>query len=329
MSTKLASEFFRLIIFNNTKEDKLEAYHRVYDTAFKILNVVHQKIDGNLRTAQNQDAMILFQMAVSKSLAIMSLVDGLQYKNSENGNSAIILDPTSIAVLTRTQFEAFSTFHTIFNSSNNQDVITFLHTVWVIAGLKERQNGNLPEHPEFQLKAKKELDIIDKLIINVKTNPIFLNHAIERQSKILDWIEKGKFEMAFRNNNIVLLSQKELFTNAGVNKNFENQYSILSWYIHPSYISVLQFGQMFEKKFNEEQAYTFLHISRIILSMLIIEYCTYFPIAREEFEKQSQIDQLLVYIDNKTYRSEHKFSVNAWASLEAELQHLLIDRLKK
>jgi hypothetical protein len=53
--------------------------------------------------------------------------------------------------------------------------------------------------------------------------------------------------------------------------------------------------------------------------MLIVEYCTYFPIAKEEFLKLPKIDQLLVYFDNKTYRSENHFSIEAWRDLEIEL----------
>lgn len=323
MNDNLHLDFFRLVIFSKTKEDKIEAYHRVIDTAFKILNPVHLKIAGNMRTEQNQDAMILFQMAVSKSLAIISLIDGVQYKNRTTGASKTILDPTSIAAITRTQFEAFSTFHNIYNSNSNQDVIDLLHDIWVISGLKERQKGIEPSRTEFKLIAEKEKIIIDKLLIRIRNNSIFQSEAKEKQDKILEWIDKRKFEVAYRNSKLVLLSQKDMYVNAGVNNDFENQYSILSCFVHPSYISVLQFGQMFEKDFNEEHALTFLNISRIIVSMLIVEYCNYFPIAKEEFEKLPKLDQLLVYIDNKTFRSKNSFSIEVWKELEQELQSLL------
>ncbi|GEM_PF-6776500 len=53
--------------------------------------------------------------------------------------------------------------------------------------------------------------------------------------------------------------------------------------------------------------------------MLIVEYCTYFQIAKEEFLKLPKIDQLLIYFDNKTYRAENNFSIEAWKDLEIEL----------
>lgn len=327
MSEQLALDFFRLVFFTKTKEDKVEAYHRVIDLAFKIINPVHIKTVGNLRTRQNQDAMILFQMAISKSLAIMSLIDGVQYKNRVTGASTTILDPTTIAALTRTQFEAFSTFHNIYNSNVDQNIVDLLHDFWVIAGLKERQKGFDSNNSLFQAKAEKEKKEIDQLLIRVQANPIFQNEAKEKQAKVLNWVDKRKFEITYRKNKLVLLTQKDMFISAGVNNKFENQYSLLSWFVHPSNVSVMQFGQMFEKNFNEEHAFSFLHISRIIISMLIVEYCEYFKIAKEEFQKLPKIDQLLVYVDNKTFRSEHSFSSAVWKDLENELQTLL--NLKK
>ena len=129
--------------------------------------------------------------------------------------------------------------------------------------------------------------------------------------------------MTFRNNKIVQWSQRDLLLNAGVNELFENQYGYLSWFVHPSNISVKQFGQMFDSKFNEEHAFSFLKISRIITSMLIVEYCQYFAIAQKKFIKLPKIDQLIVYFDNKSFRSKHSFKVEPLDNLEDEFQVLI------
>lgn len=329
MENNLAIDFFRLVVFDD-KQSKEESYHRVLNSAFKILRSVHQKVDGKLRTQQNQDAMILFQMAISKGLAISELLKGCPYENRETGAvSAPIIDPTTIAALTRTQFEAFSVFHNIYIANEDQNVINLLHNLWVIAGLKERQRGNVGENPEHIAKAEKEAGEIDQLILQIQSNPIFLERSKEQQQKILGWIEKRKFEVVFRNNKFVQLPHRDMFLSTGVNEVFSNQYSILSWFIHPSYVSVLQFGQMFKNEFNEEHTYTFLRISRIIMSMLIVDYCKYFSVAMDEFEKLSKIDQLLIYTDNKTYRSNHNFSTDAFIVLENEIVELLKKRKKK
>lgn len=327
MNPTLSTEYFRLML-SETKEDKKETYSKVVDAGFQILNPVHEKIIGDLRTAQNQDAMILFQMVMSKGLAIQKLIDGIDYKNPKTKISTNILDPTSIAALTRTQFEAFSNFHNIYLSSKDQNVINLLHDIWVVAGLNERQRGIEPTVEEHKTKAAQETKKIDGLIERIKVNSVFCKEETNKQGKILDWISKRKFEITYRNDKLVLLSQKDLFLNSGVNEAFENQYSLLSWFVHPSYISVLQFGQMYEQKFNEQHAYTFLRISRIIMSMLIADYTMYFPIAIEEFRSLPKIDQLIIHSDNKTFRPNNEFKSDAMEDLEKELFEKIISKNK-
>src|SRR5690554_3981842 len=237
MENNLAIDFFRLVVFDDN-ESRKESYHRVLNSAFKILSPVHQKVNGKLRTQQNQDAMILFQMAISKGLAIKDLLKGCQYENRETGAvSAPLVDPTTIAALTRTQYEAFSVFHNIYNANKDQNIVDLLHNLWVIAGLKERQRGNVSEHPEHIAKAEKEAREIDQLILQIQSNSIFLERPEEQKQKILGWIEKRKFEIVFRNNKFVLLPHRDMFLSTGVNEVFSNQYAILSWSIHPSYVS--------------------------------------------------------------------------------------------
>lgn len=327
MKSTLSTEYFTLML-SEAKKDKKESYSKVVDAGFQILNPVHEKIIGDLRTAQNQDAMILFQMVMSKGLAIQKLIDGVDYKNPKTEITTNILDPTSIAALTRTQFEAFSTFHNIYLSSKDQNVTDLLHDVWVIAGLKERQRGIEPNIEEHKVKASKEKNNIDGLIERIKGNSVFCKEDPIKQNKILEWIQNRKFEITYRNNKLVLLSQKDLFLNSGVNEAFENQYSLLSWFVHPSYISVLQFGQMYEKNFNEQHAYTFLRISRIIMSMLIADYTSFFPVAMEEYKNLLKIDQLIIHSDNKTFRPNSEFKSDAMADLENEIAELLKKRSK-
>jgi hypothetical protein len=322
MNIVLSNDYFKYM-FSESKEHIKESYLKVLDAGFQILNPVHEKIIGDKRTAQNQDALILFQMVLSKGLAIQKLIEGVDYYNPKTELNTNFLDPTSLAILTRSQYEAFSIFHNIYISNQDQNVIDLLHDIWVIAGLKERQKGFQPTIEQNRIKAAKEKEKIEGLLTRIKTNPIFCKEEKEKQTKILDWIEKCKFEITYRNNKLVLLIQKDLFLNSGVNKAFENQYSFLSWFVHPSNISVLQFGQMFERNFNQEHAFTFLKVSRIIMSMLIVDYMKYFPMALEEFKNLPKIDQLIIHSDNRTFRSKSEFRSDAMKHLEEEISVLL------
>jgi hypothetical protein len=322
MNLSLAEEYFKYML-DESNESRKSSYSKVLEAGFQILIPVHKKNIGQLRSSQNQDAMILFQMVLSKGLAIQELINGVNYKNSKTKVISNFLDPTPIAVLTRSQFEAFSIFHNIYISNNDQNVIDLLHDIWVVAGLKERQKGFESTIEEYKIKAAKEKEKIDGLLTRIQSNPIFCKEEKEKQSKILEWIKNRKIEITYRNNKLVQLSQKDLFINSGVNKNFENQYSLLSWFVHPSYISVLQFSQMYDNKFNHEHAYTFLKVSRIIMSMLIADYATYFDVANEEFKNLPKIDQLIIHTDNKTFRSKSEFKSDVMEELELEILEFL------
>jgi hypothetical protein len=310
-NNKLIEDFFK-IMFSKDYFKQDEAYHRVINSGFKILKVVHENLNGSFRNQQNHNAMILFQMSMSKGLAIRNLIKGYSYENFETKQiSNPIIDPTTIAALTRTQFEAFSSFYNIFNSNKNQDVVQFLHDIWMLAGLKERQKINIPKDSNRIRQSEKEKVDIEKLIESIKNNPIFLMQTEENKNKILKWLSKGKFELVCNEYEVSLLSQKDLFLNSGVNEAFSDLYRFLSWFIHPSFISVLQFSQMFEMEYNVEHSYSIAKTSRIIMSMFIVEYCQYFEVAMKEFQKLPKIDQLIIYFDNKSYRNNHDFHVDS------------------
>ncbi len=134
---KLSHEYFRLTMEPSPMEE-VEVHNMMLETGFSLINSVHDEIPQ--RNEQVNDALIVFQMVIAKGLAVKSLAEGLKFHNSLNGKKMQhFLDPTSIAVLARTQFEAFATFHNIFNSTSDQDLTDILYDLWVIAGLKERQ----------------------------------------------------------------------------------------------------------------------------------------------------------------------------------------------
>nr|WP_294860494.1 DUF5677 domain-containing protein [uncultured Fluviicola sp.] len=304
---------YYLMLVTSSKEEDLEnAYRYVLDAATIVMQKSPSNLPKKFQTLQINDAFILLQMVVAKGMGILELLDGVSYKNRiTNITAQKIVDPTPIAVLTRTQFEAYSTFSNIYNTNNDLNTRDFLHTIWVLAGLNERQRGEDPTKPELLAKKKKEKQDIEDLINKLKQNPKYLNLTPEKQKNVDDWISKRKYEVTFRNGKLVLLSQRDFFLNSGVNEKFSNLYAILSWYVHPTYVSVLQFSQMFNQNTNTEHTYSMLKISRIIISLFLTEYCKLLPPVFEEFKTLPDLNQLIVYTDNKTFRGNDDFHVEA------------------
>lgn len=289
----------------------LKCHQMILESGFFLVNAVHSEIDPKERNEQVNDALIVLQMVLGKGLAIKKLIEGLDFANSINGaRMRGLLDPTSIAVLTRTQFEAFANFHNIYNSSEDDQLRDLLYDIWVISGLKARQatvHGDMLE--EHRGKAEQEKQKIEKITKKILENPYYLALDEKEKGWVNERIKKRDFELMFKEGKFSKPGWKELFLNAGVRDAFMNHYALLSLNTHPSNVSVFQYAQMFEKEFNEEMAFSFMNQSTIIMAFMIAEYCKYFPLAKSKFTELPDLHQLLIDSYNGNLRSpEYKVS---------------------
>jgi hypothetical protein len=274
------------------------------ESGFFLVNAVHSEINPKERNEQVNDALTVMQMVLGKGLAIKKLIEGLDFDNSINGaRMRGLIDPTTIAVLTRTQFEAFANFHNIYNSTDNEDLTNLLYDMWVISGLKCRQ-ASVSEDMEEEHRAKAELEKqkIERIRETILENTHYLALDDEQKRWFRERIKKRDFELIFKDGNFSKPGWRELFLNAGVKDVFMNLYSLLSLSTHPSNVSVFQFNQMFQNEFNEEMAFTFMSQSTIIMAFMISEYCSYFQIAKRKFQELPELHQLLIDSNNGNFR---------------------------
>lgn len=278
----------------------------ILESGFFLVNEVHSEIDPKERNEQVNDALIVLQMVLGKGLAIKNLIGGLDFDNSINGTKMKeLIDPTTIAVLTRTQFEAFANFHNIYNSSNDKDLTNLLYDLWVISGLKYRQatvHEDMPE--EHRAKAEQEKQKIERILNAIHENPHYMALDEKQKNWVDERIKKRDFELLFNEGKFSKPGWRELFLNAGVKDVFMSLYSLLSLSTHPSNVSVFQYNQMYEKGFNKEMAYSFLSQSTIIMAFMIAEYCKYFPIAKQKFQELPELHQYLIDSNNGNFRGK-------------------------
>lgn len=282
----------------------VQCHNMMLESGFFLVNEAHAALKPTDRNEQVNDALIVFQMVLGKGLAMKKLIGGLDFDNSVNGNRMRgLVDPTTIAVLTRTQFEAFANFHNIYNSSDDSKLRDLLYDMWVISGLKARQatvNGEMLE--EHKAKAELEKQKIDRIRTAILENPYYLALDTEQQKWFRERIKKRDFELLYKDGTFTKPGWRELYLSAGVRDVFMNQYSLLSLSTHPSNVSVFQYAQMFERGFNEEMAYTFLSQSTIIMAFMISEYCKYFPQAKAKFTELPEMHQMIVDSNNGNLR---------------------------
>lgn len=264
-------------------------------------------------------------------VAIHSLIQGINFKNSINNKSiAGLIDPTAIAALARTQLEAFANFHNIFNSTEDRTLTELLYNLWVVSGLNYRQKsvkeGMAEEH---KLKAQREKLKIDVLIDEIHNNKYYTELSEPDQKWLNERIKKRDFELIFRDGKFLKPGWRELFLNSGVKTLFEDLYTIMSWSVHPSNISVFQYAEMFEKGYNINTAFTILDHSKFIMAFMISEYCKYFEVARQSFNELPLINRLMIESYNRQFRDPKYLISTVWDEYTPLFQSEYEKRIKQ
>ena len=308
------SNYLRITI-GKTVPDRLENYKIILDSGIFLSLKAHETIKREDRHDFLNDALILFQMTMSKGISILKLAQGTDYKNDieslKHNKAYRYIEPTAISSLTRTQFEAFSNFHNIYNSSDDDNVKQLLHDLWVVAGLKERQrfiHDDMAE--EHKKKAEVERRKIDTLIERIEANEVFLSFSEERAEKLRKQIKQRNFQFVYKDGDLKKSGWRDMFLNAGIKPMFENIYSNMSLYSHPSNVSVFQFAQMFDEKTNTPMTHNAMNISRIIMALFIGNYCKFIPEAHAAFQELPRLYQFIIDFENKAFRETEDFIIS-------------------
>ncbi|MES2557012.1 MAG: DUF5677 domain-containing protein [Bacteroidota bacterium] len=299
-------------------DDTLESYQLVMDTALELSRKTQETL-GNTRSEMLNDALILFQMSMTKAIAIKSLAQGINYYNSLGDFSiANFVDPMSMASLVRSQYEAFANFHNIFNLQKDKDAQDFLYYTWAMAGLRERQRfpnqmseEELKQRPvsfqnlvkENNEKAEHEQKLIEEITAKIHANPLFSNLDEEKQKKLDKQFEKRTFQFLVVDGVVKGTDWLDMFLNTGVNELFKPLYSIMSTSTHPSNVSVFQYAQMFENNENQQRAQMLLKMSEKIMSFFIADFCGYVPEAKVIFQSLPEMERVLVESSNQHMRN--------------------------
>jgi hypothetical protein len=266
------------------------------------------------------DAKIILQMILSKVLHIRDAFKGMTYISPEdiillNG----LLDPTIIGVLSRNLFETICAFHLIYINTKSAEERRILHNLWVISGLKYRQKfTEIITTEENKEKAENELREIDRLTEEVKNTEVFQAQGTKGKSKIITRINQKDYKIIFKGTEVHYLSWQDV-TELLLNQNplFKEMYTYFSLYAHPSYISVLQYSQMFnaETEGNKSMAMFNLRFCLILVSIFLSDYLKLFPVALPVFENFSDVDQIKMNMYNRMIRGNAYSINNSWELL--------------
>lgn len=269
------------------------------------------KVNGE----REREAKLVLQMMFSKLLHLKKWLEGINFK-SRSRNSGIndFIDPTIISALVRNIFELVCLFHLVYRIPETEDEKQILYKLWVIAGLKYRQNfTDVAFSKESQEKAAKERLAIDQLISEIENTSLFQNMDERNQEKIRNRIKAKDYKIKIIDNKVKFLSWQDIaneFTTSAGSDVFKRMYTYFSLNSHPSNVSVFQFKDMFKNENETMKMIVFnlkfaLNFSSIFLADLI----KMFPTMLLTFERKTTLEQALLNFNNRLLRGDF-YSIN-------------------
>lgn len=196
-------------------------------------------------------AQCILQMMNCKLQSFLKLSEGITI--IPQNKSFMILDISSLTTIVRSMYELVFIFHNIYVEQKTEEEKNIVLYLWEIRGLNNRQGlSNVPE--EYKEKEEREKKQIEELrgkigkIINELNIIDEVKLQLERVVKSNTTKIKGyRFE---KDNNDRIISFQDLRMEDNVEEllnldEYINVYRFCSVHSHPSYLSVLQFGQMY------------------------------------------------------------------------------------
>ena len=215
-----------------------------------LLGILLKWWDSHKTTWNDIDAITqcMMQMTLFKIRSLQEAMKGLPLV--PNGQEqTIYLDMSNIASITRGIYESAFIYHNIFVTTDNEDERKVLINIWKIEGYNNRHKVSVPEGMEEDVirnvKTIESLRNDTKEILKRMDISESAKHKIEKITNRDSSNIKG-YRFAKSGNRIIDFEPID-FTNAKStfeSESMDGTYSFLSYQSHPSFLSVLQFGQL-------------------------------------------------------------------------------------
>ena len=219
----------------------------------------------------------ILQIIICKIRTLVSMCEGI--KLIPDNLPTKVLDIPSMMSVLRSLYEATFVFHNIYAEQNTILEREIVFNIWKIRGLNNRQKlQNVPN--QYIVKEKNEKKQIDEIKRRILTlaEKLELSESIMQQlqnvisSNTVD-IKGYKFE---KDNNSKIISFNSIRFEQGteglVGKSLMPLYRFLSIHGHPSFLGVLQFGQMFNTNDDIKFLKTLLTIASRLASVVAVDF---------------------------------------------------------
>lgn len=236
-----------------------------------------------------QETLLIKMIFASRS--ILELSKGTEFGILKKKERPLIIDRSSLYILTRSVIESFLTLEYLYFNDLTREEQVFRYNLWRISGFMARQDFGKTKNKKFFSKMEREKSEIKKLKETIKTSPYY-SKLKEQQLWKLD-----KYGLPRIMSWSVLIKQSVLKTDL-----FEKVYKLYSNYAHSEFIAMIQLNEgKFSKsdKFNTETTITTLNNIRVINCVSIISFINKYKFAKDKYMEIDESSRYIIEFWNK------------------------------
>lgn len=273
------------------------------DGMFSIIRNCHPR---GSKTEALADAKILMQMFFLKCISFRRLLDGTGYRQCIGKASyelSPIVDHPTLLSLVRSLYEAFCTFELLYILPDNEEKQSILNNLFIIHGLNERQGYYHSFGYEKQKENEKQQ--IEECAKEIRDTNLYKNLSAANRNTIENHIIHPHYRIIIDSNNSIRKFNWDDYDLLRIKKEaFEDVYSYLSLYSHPSFLSVLQFRDAFEidNDNNTQFTCTATRYAIAIMSFYISDYCELFSEAKDIANQWDAETKFIIGFYNQCFR---------------------------
>lgn len=302
-STKILLEIHKLMESENIQDSK-----KILDILMNcIFNLSIKHHTDPIDFVEQKYAKIISQMIFTKLYNIRENLNGINFSNNEFSFKKDIIDTNLVANNIRNLFETVCLFNNFFIHSTDKNELILKLNVWEYSSLKYRLKlKNQVTNDKQKSLLEKDINRVNTLKINIEKSKIYNELNEQNQQKIQNILKSKDYKFSIINGQVKVYDWQKLADNLpDTKKVIPLLYTILSFYSHPTWKSVYDFGNSFtEEKIWIENAQDLLRYAYILSSIFIIDYIKYFPNSEKSFNNLEPLDTYLIEFYNYLVRGE-------------------------
>jgi hypothetical protein len=297
--TEQEAEEISQFIEIESEENNLKTLDIFIDLTFKL--IIEHQLDNDI-FEEDKFGKIILQMIFTKLYHIKQLYVGIDYPGLN-----VIKDPSLICNSVRNLTETVAVFNWVFVQSKSESEKKLKMLIWELSskmyykGIPEKTD--LIFGSEFAIQNNNTIELLND---SIAKNDAFKALNDKQKDKFWNIIKSKEYKLKIDEGLVKQMSWQDLLEDLP-NKSglLDHKYKHLSFFSHPSFLSVEQFRRSFS---HEDRAWKELSIYSIvdcfvITGVFLNDYMTVFPNTIKTFEKETTLNQFVVTLYNTLVRS--------------------------